>query len=71
MNFRGFKNPITDEACFYPKAKSQYLPSPESQIAPRTSEDLEDHNEEVNGNGIYFAFAAAGLFKFLTRFVIM
>ena len=33
MNFRGYKNPITDEACFYPKHKSQFLPSPENQFA--------------------------------------
>ena len=64
MKFRGFLDNETDEACFYPKERSQFLHLPETLFASRN----EVHSETVNRNGIYFSLAAAGLYKFLLDF---
>ena len=60
MSYERFQDPKKDEACFYLKEKSQYLPPSDNHYSPNNLEDLEDHNETTNGNGVYFGLAAAG-----------
>ena len=69
LKFEGFQDSKKDETCFYLKEKPQYLPPSENFDDFVNPAYPEDDIENENGNGIYFAVAAAGLYWCLTRIV--